>query len=108
VTGPPQRPFADLRFVVVGTYVADCFVNTARLPSWGQEYEARSIRTAPGGKALNQAVALARLGAQVIAIGAVGNDGVGGEVLGALRRERVDVRWMDVREDVATSICLCS
>ena len=64
---------AELRFVVVGAYVADCFVNTARLPAWGQEYEARSIRTSPGGKALNQAVALARLGAQVTAVGAVGD-----------------------------------
>lgn len=107
MTASPQRPIADLRFVVVGTYVADCFVNTARLPAWGHEYEARSIRTTPGGKALNQAVALARLGAQVTAVGTVGNDGVGGDVLGALRRERVDVRWMEVREDVATSICLC-
>lgn len=102
-----SRPLAELRFVVVGTYVADCFVTTARLPAWGHEYEARSIRTSPGGKALNQAVALARLGAQVTAVGAVGDDGVGSDVLGALRRERVDVRWMDVREDAATSVCLC-
>lgn len=107
MTDSSHRSIAELRFVVVGAYVADCFVNTARLPSWGQEYEARSIRTSPGGKALNQAVALARLGAQVTAVGAVGDDGVGADVLDALRRERVDVRWMDVREDVATSICLC-
>lgn len=107
MTASPLRSIAELRFVVVGAYVADCFVNTAHLPSWGHEYEARSIRTTPGGKALNQAVALARLGAEVSAVGAVGDDGVGGDVLGALRRERVDVRWMDVREDVATSVCLC-
>lgn len=102
-----DRYIAKSRFVVVGAYVADCFVNTSRLPAWGYEYEARSIRATPGGKALNQAVALARLGAQVTAVGAVGDDGVGRDVLGALRRERVDVSWIDVREDVATSICLC-
>ena len=33
--------------------------DTARMPGWGEEHEARSVRTAPGGKALNQAVALA-------------------------------------------------
>ena len=54
----------ELRFVVVGAYVADCFVSVSRLPVWDEEYEARSIRTTPGGKALNQAVALARLGTQ--------------------------------------------
>jgi ribokinase len=101
------RSFEDMRFVVVGAYVADCFVNTARLPAWGQEYEARSIRTSPGGKALNQAVALARLGAQVAAVGVVGDDAVGGDVLAALTRERVDVSWVEARADVATSICLC-
>jgi ribokinase len=107
VTASLDRSVAKSRFVVVGAYVADCFVNTSRLPAWGHEYEARSIRTSPGGKALNQAVALARLGAQVTAVGAVGDDGVGRDVLGALRGERVDVSWIDVRDDVATSICLC-
>jgi ribokinase len=96
-----------LRFVVAGAYVADCFVAAPRLPAWDQEYEARSIRMSPGGKALNQAVALARLGAQVTAAGAVGDDGAGRDVLAALGRERVDVSWVDSRADVATSICLC-
>jgi len=104
---PERRPIEDLRFVVVGAYVVDCFVNTPRLPAWGHEYEARSIRTSPGGKALNQAVALARLGAQVTAVGAVGEDGLGRDVSAALARERVDVSWVESREDVATTICLC-
>jgi hypothetical protein len=34
------RSFTELRFVVVGTYVADCVVRTPRLPAWGREYEA--------------------------------------------------------------------
>jgi ribokinase len=76
-----RRPIGELRFVVVGAYVADCFVDTPRLPAWGETYQARSIRTSPGGKALNQAVALARLGAQVTAVGAVGDDGWGGTFL---------------------------
>ena len=59
------RDINKLHFVVIGAYVADCFVAAPRLPRWGEEYEVRSIRTSPGGKALNQAVALARLGAHV-------------------------------------------
>jgi ribokinase len=96
------RPISELRFVVV-----DCFVNTPQLPAWGQEYEARSIRTSPGGKALNQAVALARLGAQVAAVGVVGEDGPGRDVVAALGRERVDVQWVETRADTATTVCLC-
>src|SRR5260370_32824961 len=103
----PRRQIEELRFVVVGAYVVDCFVRTPRLPVWGQEYEARSIRTSPGGKALNQAVPLAPLGAQVTAVGAVGDDGLGRDVLTALARERIDVRWVESREDVAATVCLC-
>jgi ribokinase len=90
VTEPDRRlaaSFGDLRFVVVGSYVTDCFVRTPRLPVWGTEYEVRSVRTSPGGKALNQSVALARLGAQVAAVGVVGDDGCGHEIMAALERE---------------------
>jgi ribokinase len=109
VDQPSSVPLSieEMRFVVVGTYVADCLVKTDRLPAWGHEYEARSLRLLPGGKALNQAIALARLGAQVSAVGVVGADAVGQEVLGVLARERVDISWMESREDAATSICLC-
>jgi ribokinase len=102
-----RRPVKDLRFVVVGAYVVDCIVRTPRLPVWGEEYEARSIRTLPGGKALNQAVALARLGAQVTAVGVVGDDGLGHDVLTALAREGIDASGVQLRESVATTVCLC-
>jgi ribokinase len=103
----PRRLIEELRFVVVGAYVMDCFITTSQLPEWGRTYEARSIRTSPGGKALNQSVALARLGAQVAAVGVVGDDGVGRDILATLERERVDVNWMETREGVATTVCAC-
>ena len=102
-----RRRVEDLRFVVVGAYVADCFVRVPRLPAWGEEFEARSIRTSPGGKALNQAVALARLGAQVTAVGVVGDDGLGRDVLVALAREGIHMGCVESRAKVATTVCLC-
>ena len=105
--GGPRRRIEDLRFVVVGAYVVDCFVRVPRLPTWGGELEARSIRTSPGGKALNQAVALARLGAQVTAVGVVGDDGLGMDVLAALTREGIDAGFIETRPKVATTVCLC-
>lgn len=85
MTPPAQadRPHGP-RFVVVGAYVPDCFVRTGRLPDWGDDLRAESIRVTPGGKGTNQAVALARLGAQVTAVGA---DAVGADFLAALRAE---------------------
>jgi len=101
------RRIEDLRFVVIGAYVVDCFARVPRLPVWGEELEARSIRTSPGGKALNQAVALARLGAQVTAVGAVGDDGLGRDVLAALAHEGIDVGCVELRTEVTTTVCLC-
>jgi len=92
---------------VIGAYVADCFVAAPRFPRWGEEYEARSIRTAPGGKALNQAVALARLGAHVSAIGVVGKDGLGCDIMSALIREGIETEFFVTCEKAATSICIC-
>jgi ribokinase len=103
-----RRRIEDLRFVVVGAYVVvDCFVWVPRLPVWGEEVEARSIRTSPGGKALNQAVALARPGAQVTAVGVVGDDGLGRDVLAALTREGIDVGCVETRPQAGTTVCLC-
>jgi ribokinase len=101
------RALNDLRFAVVGAYVVDCFVRTPVLPVWDSEYEVHSVRTSPGGKALNQAVALARLGAQVSAVGVVGGDGYGRDILGLLDRERIDICWMDQRSDSPTAVCVC-
>ncbi len=96
-----------LRFVVVGAFVADCIVNTARLPELGDDLEARSISISPGGKALNQAVALARLGAHVTAVGIIGDDALGRDVLATLSQEGVDVSELQIRKHTATPVCVC-
>ena len=96
-----------LRFVVVGAFIADCIVNTARLPHWGDDLEARSIRISPGGKALNQAVALARLGAHVTAVGVIGADSLGRDVLATLRHEGVNVSKLQIRDHATTPVCVC-
>ncbi len=101
------RPLEDLRFVVAGAYVLDCFVRTPRLPAWGSEHEVRSVRTSPGGKALNQAVALARLGVQVSAVGVVGGDGAGQDIIAALEREHIDAGGIERRAQAATAVCVC-
>ena len=102
-----SRDLDEMYFVVVGAYVADCLVTAPRLPRWGEVFEARSIRTSPGGKGLNQAVALARLGAHVCAAGAVGDDGWGRDIVSALTREGIEAEFLVTREKAATPICVC-
>jgi ribokinase len=105
--GTTYRNINGLHFVVMGGYVADCFVVAPRLPVWGEDYEARSIRTSPGGKALNQAVALARMGSRVTAIGAVGGDGLGRDIMSVLDNEGIESRYLVKRDKAATPICIC-
>ncbi len=94
------------RFLVVGAFVLDCLVSTPWLPGWGQDVRAEAMWTVPGGKALNQAVTLGRLGAQVAAVGAVGADVVGAAVRAALAGEGIDVSAMAVIPDTPTPVCV--
>ncbi|NYI70682.1 ribokinase [Naumannella cuiyingiana] len=60
--------------LVVGSANLDIAVTTQRLPGPGETVLGDSVVASPGGKGANQAVAAARLGADVIMIGAVGRD----------------------------------
>jgi hypothetical protein len=46
-----MRSFESLRFVVAGSFLADCHIVTERIPDWGEDLRAEAIRTALGGKA---------------------------------------------------------
>jgi len=58
----------------------------------------------PGGKGANQAVAAARLGAEVALVGCVGRDEIAEDALAGLREAGVEERW--VVRDVPTGIAL--
>lgn len=62
------------RIVVVGSYNSDLVMYMPHLPRPGQTVDGRQFVVGPGGKGSNQAVAAARLGAQVAFIGRVGRD----------------------------------
>ncbi|HYD42739.1 MAG TPA: ribokinase [Anaeromyxobacter sp.] len=75
-----------------GSLNVDLVVGVERLPVAGQTLLARDeLRTLPGGKGANQAVAAARDGAHVVLAGAVGQDALAEIALGTLRAAGVDV-----------------
>ncbi|MBU6280236.1 MAG: ribokinase [Actinomycetales bacterium] len=76
--------------VVVGSLNVDLVVGLDRMPNPGETVFGRSFERHPGGKGLNQAVAAARLGAQVHMIGAVGDDDAGRWLRTVLAAERID------------------
>ncbi len=68
----------------------DLVTRAPRLPKGGETLIGQSFTTVSGGKGANQAVAAARLGAQVSMIGCVGNDAYGEALRGALLAEQID------------------
>ncbi len=76
------------RIGVVGSLNVDLVARCSRLPQPGETVGGAEFRRIPGGKGANQAVAAARLGADVRFVGRVGSDRF---ALAALAREGVDV-----------------
>ncbi len=60
--------------VVVGSINMDLVTSTPRLPAPGETILGTSFTTTPGGKGANQAIAAAKAGAEVVFVGAVGDD----------------------------------
>ncbi len=77
--------------VVVGSVNLDLVASVERLPKPGETITATEFATVHGGKGANQAVAAARLGGQVVFIGAAGDDPDSELLLDGLADEGIDV-----------------
>ena len=62
---------------VVGSINMDMTVMAERIPLKGETLKGENLRYIPGGKGANQAVAMAKLGAEVEMFGCVGDDDAG-------------------------------
>jgi ribokinase len=89
---------------VVGSINLDLVAKTERLPRAGETVTDASFSQIPGGKGGNQAVAAARLGANVLLIGSVGNDDLATAATAELTRANVQLRLK--RADTATGVAL--
>jgi ribokinase len=96
------------KVAVVGSVNLDLVARTERLPRPGETVTGATFDRHPGGKGANQAVAAARLGADVSFTGAVAIDDLAAEALAGLEREGVDlsgVQWVG-EADVHTGVAL--
>ncbi len=76
---------------VVGSANLDLTAKVERLPRPGETVTDATFARAPGGKGANQAVAAARLGAEVRFLGAVGADEFAEQALAGLRAAGVEI-----------------
>jgi ribokinase len=91
---------------VVGSINLDIVVAVERHPAPGETVLGGDRLELPGGKGANQAVAAARLGAQVAFVGRVGDDDAGRRLRDGLAAEGIDVVHVTVDPDAPTGMAL--
>ena len=94
------------RIVVVGSLNMDLVVRSERLPRPGETVVGLDFRQAPGGKGANQAVAAARLGAEVTMIGRVGADPFGQQLTRSLASHGIDTGLVEATPGTTSGLAL--
>ena len=94
------------RITVIGSVNVDMMVKTSRLPSRGETVAGGQFMMAAGGKGANQAVAAARLGAEVTFIARVGQDPFGDEAIAIYGREGIRIDRILRDPDSPTGVAL--
>ena len=90
--------------VVLGSFNLDMITTMERLPQPGETVQGRRFSTGPGGKGSNQAVAAARLGADVSFVGRIGQDPWGDVALTCWQEEGVNSEHVGRDAELATGV----
>jgi len=94
------------RIIVVGSVNTDMVIKGSRLPGPGETVTGGEFIMAAGGKGANQAVAAARLGAEVTFIAKVGRDVFGDQAIENYRREGICTDCILRDSENATGVAL--
>lgn len=95
-----------MKISVVGSINMDMTVKAERIPFKGETLKGEDLKYIPGGKGANQAVAMAKLGADVEMFGCVGNDSAGKELVQNLKDMGVKTNNIRAVDGVPTGIAL--
>lgn len=95
-----------MKLAVLGSINTDMTVTAERIPLKGETLRGDSLHYIPGGKGANQAVAMAKLGAEVEMFGCVGADENGKKMIQNLKEQNVKTDHIEVLDDVPTGIAL--
>src|SRR3954466_734323 len=83
---------------ILGIFVADLAFRADRMPALGETIIGSGFKLGPGGKGSNQAVAAARVGAEVTFISRIGRDEFGAIALATWKREGVRPRVIETSD----------
>lgn len=88
--------------IIIGSLSIDTIAQVEAFPQPGEHLIPAQVVTRFGGKGGNQAMAALRQGADVLMVGAVGNDRAGKETIAQLRQHNIRADGIYVREGLAT------
>jgi ribokinase len=94
------------RIVVVGSVNTDMVIKSDRIPVPGETVTGGKFVMAAGGKGANQAVAAARLGAEVTLVAKVGRDVFGEQAVQNFRHEGIATDHLVLDPEAATGVAL--
>lgn len=86
------------KIIVIGSMNADLVIHSPQMPNLGETLTGSNFQINAGGKGLNQAVAIAKLGGDVSFLGAVGEDANGELLLNELYNSNVDFKGFKTKE----------
>lgn len=92
------------RIAVIGSNMVDLVTYVTRMPDKGETLEAPSFEMGPGGKGANQAVAAAKLGADVMMLTKVGDDMFGENTIRNLAALGIDTRHVGVMPNRSSGV----
>lgn len=94
--------FFMAKIVVIGSASIDLTVISDKRPLAGETVIGKELVLSPGGKGANQAVAAARLGAEVVFVGAIGKDSYGNEIVNNFNRNQVNTQYLHQLDNIAS------
>ncbi|MDA9472210.1 ribokinase [Enterococcus sp. 5H] len=92
------------KVVVLGSINMDMVMETERLPKVGETLLGGTIDYYVGGKGANQAVAAARIGAEVSLVGKIGDDTFGSKVYQHLKNEKINMTAVTSEQNIFTGV----
>ena len=95
-----------MKIGVVGSINMDLVVLTDRIPHKGETLIGTELQYNAGGKGANQAVAIARLGGEVVMFGKVGDDDNGKRLVEMMKQNGVNTDFIKTEEHTNTGLAI--
>jgi ribokinase len=93
-----------MKVLVIGSSNTEMIFQAPAIPAAGEIVLGSSFSMSPGGRGLNQAIAAARAGGEVVYIGRTGNDLFGEQIIQVLQQDNIDTSYVIRDKTMASGI----